>query len=257
MRYFNSIIDRKANPVLANGHIGFTVFDSSVYMNGLYNGKGPQTHRARIENHANLQMQMCNVKDRVSKKNCRYRFNLRTGVFEVVYSSQDFNAKHELFPHRYYTRTIVNRFTVERKLSKGNITIPIISDPGQIGLDISFPEQKKFIVGKYNITLENGHTMEVENEEFQKQPHKLSMAFTNLNELYVPIGQYKFETIAFMVVDPDEEVLRKEIDRVAFDTELIGKHEKEWKTFWDNFDIEIDSRIELVCNLIYIYVNLI
>ena len=32
-------------PTLANGHIGFTPFDESIYMNGLFNGEGGECAR--------------------------------------------------------------------------------------------------------------------------------------------------------------------------------------------------------------------
>ena len=39
-RDVNGNIDYRYMPVLANGHIGVTVFDDHMYLNGLYSGKG-------------------------------------------------------------------------------------------------------------------------------------------------------------------------------------------------------------------------
>lgn len=246
----NSIIDPRVNPVLANGNIGFTVFDTSVYMNGLYNGKGPKTHRARIENHANFQTEICNVRRKMATK-CRYRFNIRTGIFEVIFDSPEYKMKHEVFPHRFYTRTIVNRFSVERKTSKEEIRIPVSMNAGDIGLDLSFPEHRIYQVGNFNVTLESGHTLVVENEEYQKSPHKLTFAFTKVNELLLPVGEYRLTQHAFMTIDPEETIVTKEIERVITDRQVVEKHEKEWISFWDNFDIEIENRIEMVSNFCF------
>uniref|UniRef100_A0A336MPP1 CSON002234 protein n=1 Tax=Culicoides sonorensis TaxID=179676 RepID=A0A336MPP1_CULSO len=240
----DSIIDRKVNPVLANGHIGFTVFDTSIYMNGLYNGKGEKTHRARIENHANFQTDLCNTKKRMSVPKCRYHFNIRTGIFEVIYDSAEFKIKHEVFPHRFYTRTIVNRFMVERKNSKDEIRIPVTMNPGDIGLDMTFPKHDIYNVASFNVTIESGHTLEVENI-YEKEPQKLTFAFTNVKELYLPVGDYKLTMLAFMTIDHEEANVRKEIARAIQDSMVVEKHEKEWISFWDKFDIEVESRIEL------------
>lgn len=244
---YNSIVDARVNPVLANGHIGFTVFDTSVYMNGLYNGQGSKTHRARIENHANLQTEVCNTRRKMGTK-CRYRFNIRTGIFEVVYDTPEYKLKHEVFPHRYYTRTIVNRFMIERKTSKEEIRIPVSMDPGQIGLDMSFPEHRVYTVGNFNVTLESGHTLIVENVEAQKNTHKLTFAYTRVKELVLPVKEYRLTELAFMTIDPEETVVEKEMERVILDSQVVEKHEKEWLMFWNDFDIEIENRIELVSN---------
>lgn len=246
----NSIIDARVNPVLANGHIGFTVFDTSVYMNGLYNGQGKNTHRARIENHANLQTDNCNTRKRMATK-CRYRFNVRTGIFEVIFDSPEYKIKHEVFPHRYYTRTIVNRFMVERKTSKEEIRIPVSMDAGNVGLDMSFPEHRVYTVGNFNVTLESGYTLIVENDEFQRSSHKLTFAFTRVKELVLPAKEYRLTELAFMTIDPEETLVTKEMERVIFDSQVVEKHVKEWALFWDKFDIEIENRIELVSNFVY------
>lgn len=214
-------------------------------MNGLYNGKGSDTHRARIENHANLQLEICNTRRKMSTR-CRYRFNIRTGIFEVIIDSPEYKVKHEVFPHRYYTRTIVNRFSVERKTSKEEIRISVNMDPGQIGLDMTFPEHRVYSVGNFNVTLESGHTLAVENKDFQKSPQKLTFAFTKIQELVLPVKEYRLTELAFMTMDQEENFVVKEVERVIYDSQVVEKHEKEWISFWEKFDIEIENRIELV-----------
>ncbi|XP_026465259.1 protein-glucosylgalactosylhydroxylysine glucosidase-like [Ctenocephalides felis] len=38
-------------PTVANGHLGYTLTSDAIYMNGLYNGEGGRSHRARIRAH--------------------------------------------------------------------------------------------------------------------------------------------------------------------------------------------------------------
>jgi hypothetical protein len=43
-------IEYKVMPYVGNGHLASTIFDNKVYVNGLYNGKGGESHRARLPN---------------------------------------------------------------------------------------------------------------------------------------------------------------------------------------------------------------
>ena len=40
--------DQNFMPEVANGHVGTKLYGGAIYMNGLYNGKGTDSHRARI-----------------------------------------------------------------------------------------------------------------------------------------------------------------------------------------------------------------
>lgn len=231
-----------SNPVLANGHLGFTVFDTSIYMNGLYNGKMGESHRARIENHANMQAECC---DRTPNVNCTYRFHIKRGFFKVFYSGDDYHLAHTVFPHRYYTRTIVNKFTLERHNMAGNITVKVATRPGNIGMDMSFPDMKTVEKAGYRFRCETGHTMAVENEAFQSDTQKLTFCFNELLNLTLPEKRSSIEFYSFMIVDQDESVVMAEMDKVVRDSQMEHRHVEAWEDFWASFDIEIDSRMDL------------
>lgn len=96
----------KFMPVLANGHIGLTVFSDSIYMNGLYNGRKGLSHRARIPNYSNIQIKNCashfddhlqnnnhhqdqnhhqENNNNPNHNNCRYSLNTKYGYFKIQY----------------------------------------------------------------------------------------------------------------------------------------------------------------------------
>lgn len=107
--------DSKLWPTLSNGHIGFTIFSNSVYMNGLYNGKGGLSHRARIPNFANIQFDDCR-----GAAKCKYTLNLKHGFFMVEMNVEnEFIATHLIYAHRFYNRAIINQFHIQRLSSKG------------------------------------------------------------------------------------------------------------------------------------------
>lgn len=101
---------------MANGHIGFTVFSDAIYMNGLYNGRGGLSHRARIPNYNKILMGVCASEAESHQENpCRYKLNVRSGVFSVEYEEiAKFRAVQYVYPHRYHNRAIINQFFIQR-----------------------------------------------------------------------------------------------------------------------------------------------
>lgn len=100
-------------PTLANGHVGFTVFDDTVYVNGVYNGRKGLSHRARIPNWSMIRI----APEFGAKPDCRteYRMNVRTATFEEEYWCGDrFRVDHRVYAHRYHNRAIINEFRVQR-----------------------------------------------------------------------------------------------------------------------------------------------
>lgn len=106
-------VDVGDQPTLANGHIGFTVFSDTVYMNDLYNGHAGLSHRARIPNWANVRIQPL-VGER--HNDVSYRMNVRDGTFEAIWSvdGDAFQIVQRLYAHRYHTRAIVNEVHILR-----------------------------------------------------------------------------------------------------------------------------------------------
>jgi hypothetical protein len=58
---FFRLPDQSVLPSLANGHIGFVIRTPDLTMNGLYNGYIGHSHRARIQNHGNIQIKVFNI----------------------------------------------------------------------------------------------------------------------------------------------------------------------------------------------------
>lgn len=103
-------------PTLSNGNVGYTVFGDTVFMNGLYNGRNGLSHRARIPNYANLQF----IYDNNDLLNdISYTLNVKTGTFETVQKNNDIKLVHLNYPHRFYTRAIVNEVKLYRKNFNG------------------------------------------------------------------------------------------------------------------------------------------
>lgn len=115
-QFFRLPNDSSRLPTLGNGHIGFTVFAKELYMNGLYNGQGGLSHRARIPNYVNILMEDCARNDEA----CNFTMNMHHGVFMVKLEVADkFIATHLIYAHRYRDRVLINQIHIQRLGSKG------------------------------------------------------------------------------------------------------------------------------------------
>lgn len=115
-------------PCLSNGHLGFTVFGDSIYVNGVYNGRGGDSRRARLPNWLNLSAQLVQVDDYSSlwaNVDINYELNLYQGYFQSMLtvhvpgdvasnSTPSIILKQRLYAHRFFNRALIYELFVER-----------------------------------------------------------------------------------------------------------------------------------------------
>lgn len=114
-------------PTLANGHIGYQIFSDTLLLNSLYNGEEGHSHRARIQNFANIQIKACYVPlegSFTTSSDCTYSLKQKEGIFETVYEHQNYTVRHHSYAHRYYDRAVINQFHIERKYDLTGELIP-------------------------------------------------------------------------------------------------------------------------------------
>lgn len=111
---FESIVLNDPNriPTLSNGHIGFVAYNDAVHVNGVYNGKTGESHRARIPNYGRVQFEMCGVSTEGDV--CTYSLDIRQGIFRTVSVYDGYSVELVTYAHRYYDKTIVNHVTIKR-----------------------------------------------------------------------------------------------------------------------------------------------
>lgn len=81
-------------------------------MNGVYNGRGGKSHRARIPNWANIRLNSTLTHFPFSPV---YSLDTREGAFKVRVDRDRSIVTHRVYAHRFYTRTIVNQVQVVAK----------------------------------------------------------------------------------------------------------------------------------------------
>lgn len=109
-------------PSLSNGHLGYTVFGNAVFMNGVYNGAGGDSRRARIPNWINITAELCNPTGcQISNDSTdiSYEMDLRGGYFRYKknYESLGLTLEQRTYPHRYYNRALIYEVLAYRQTS--------------------------------------------------------------------------------------------------------------------------------------------
>ena len=72
---------RKLAPPISNGHIATKVLSDTIYMNGFYSGYKEDSHRARLQSTAAV-----NVKYTDGKDSRSYTLDMANGTLSVIYS---------------------------------------------------------------------------------------------------------------------------------------------------------------------------
>lgn len=117
-------------PCLSNGHVGFTVFGDSIYVNGVYNGEGGDSRRARLPNWLNLyaHVLMDDYGDPtlLANTDSDFALNLHKGYFEwkqtvnmraVDPTMQTIILLQRVYAHRFFNRALIYELFVQQSNS--------------------------------------------------------------------------------------------------------------------------------------------
>ncbi|XP_058056371.1 protein-glucosylgalactosylhydroxylysine glucosidase-like [Anopheles bellator] len=242
-------------PTLANGHLGFTVFETAVYMAGLYNGAGGLSHRARIPNVANI---------RVNASGCILALDMAQGLFRVEHRPPSglYRVVQLLYPHALYRRLIVNQVTIERLrhppdtgagpslIVSEEISVPLMPPVPFASEDIHFEPVRTVHFRNLRLPDESpagiliyqscGETIEVEDRAHQPEGSAVCVLWNHVPER-LTLGPAE-STVSFkfiMTVDGEVGVARNELRTALLqpDEELLRAHTSLWGSLWNRFDV--------------------
>ena len=101
----------KQMPTLANGYMGTTAKNTSLYLDGLYNGGGSESHRVRIPSLTAVEA----IFSIPTSETRTYTFNARTGVYTTETVSDLATMTQHMYVHRSMKNIIVNEVRVKIK----------------------------------------------------------------------------------------------------------------------------------------------
>lgn len=225
--------DLRFLPPLANGLLGWRVYNSIMHMGGVYNGEGGRCHRADVP---------CPLAVKVETEepaNHTYSLDTHTGVFTHTLSSASVTVSQSLYSHRYYSSLMVMEvLLVRQKTSEKSITVQ---------LDSSFTPQSKDIVFESGPDYKGGSHILGKTSS----PEIPGGSCPEVHLIWTPVppsltllpeqsqARWGFILIAANSLDTAEASFDKGLNLMATGN-LRPSHEKAWKELW------LQSKMEVV-----------
>ncbi|XP_077868939.1 protein-glucosylgalactosylhydroxylysine glucosidase-like [Saccoglossus kowalevskii] len=121
---------------VANGYLGTIVYSENLYLNGFYNGRGLNSHRAKIPS-------PCNVRVSLPVLQCEeiYRLDVKEAVFYHQISTPDYAIEQRIYAHQLYPQLLVCDIIIQKNHKYANEIIVSVQDnftPESSDLEVNF-----------------------------------------------------------------------------------------------------------------------
>lgn len=237
-------------PALANGNLGMLVYGDSILINGIYNGAYGESHRARVPNYANIQFEHCGANAN-SMTACTYSLDMKQAVFRATapYNVNTFALEQEIYVHRYYTHTIVNRIRVTRPVPSTTAGYFTLSQhEGVPSEDITFDAPEAITINAKPMILLTGRTKQVEDPMYQTALRNVFVLYeTVVPSIEINSTTLEYEYVHLTIVGQSREEVLEEYNIVGIIPYSIisERHNIQWENFWTNSGIEVVGNDEL------------
>ncbi|KAL4238053.1 Protein-glucosylgalactosylhydroxylysine glucosidase [Mactra antiquata] len=228
--------DDKRWPSIGNGHIATVVHSDTVYMNGLYNGNGSTSTRARIPAYISFGVN-------ISKENIRssYCLNMDSGMYVETHTSQHWSLEIKMYAHRTLSRILVTQLTLTADGNQSYLDVSLIKNQGGPSKDIKF-EPIDTETGIQNISHVFGVTKEAETPETGRTD--VHVYYNDIpSNIWIETGtSTMIQQTYLMSVSPNKTEARlyfyKAMSMVSTNT-LESTHISDWNKLWDAGRIDI------------------
>lgn len=231
--------DVRFRPPIGNGHIATNVFSDTVYMNGLYNGRGDRSSRARIPSYVTIDVNL--TSDKILDE--KYILDMYNGLFIKEIQTSSLNITITSYAHRKFYQLLITRLSIQRsKALDRNLTVYLRDVYGKDSADFNWLHQRF----KEN-ELENRESMyrcgRVRETELEVEtPAMLHVYHTVIpTAVEIPSGTASMsvtyvashstnQTDAFSAYG---EALHQQYD------DVLALHKKEWTALWESGRIDV------------------
>ncbi|XP_029709504.2 protein-glucosylgalactosylhydroxylysine glucosidase-like [Aedes albopictus] len=245
----NSFPDASAVPTLSNGNLGFTVFSDSVYLTGVYNGRGSQSQRARIPNYANIQLEACSYPE-TNPPYCSYQLDIKSGQFRTVYDDPNrlLRLTHSVYPHRYFNHVVVNNIRVQRLNAQGPLYANIRRNEGLPSADFSFDPAQYVEIRDQTFMYRCGPTNEVEDPKIDTEGTTVCIYYSEIPTTLVVLEDRTAEDFSFYTVFARSQTeAENELRLLTMSTasNINRIQENYMSDLWNQYGITVDGNDEL------------
>uniref|UniRef100_H3DF78 Uncharacterized protein n=1 Tax=Tetraodon nigroviridis TaxID=99883 RepID=H3DF78_TETNG len=136
--------DPRFLPPLANGLLGWRVYDGVMHMGGVYNGEGGRCHRADVPCPLAVEVKL---EEPVQQE---YALDARSGVFTHTLTTPSGTVSQTLYSHRCYPNLMVMEVLMVRHVtSEEPFTVEMVSSFAPQSKDIQFQFGPDYKGGRY------------------------------------------------------------------------------------------------------------
>lgn len=242
-------INSRYMPTLGNGHIAVTVYDDAMYMNGLYEGTGENSHRAKIPVVLMGRVNFSSIE--IDKRAIRkYTLNSRDGYFLETIDCEFAYIEHRIYTHQKYIRLFVSDFYARRKPeSRSGGVIELRYPSLNVSSDILFDQVREY----YSNKQVKGTT---KTAEAGASPQNVFMFFMEpVRQISLTGSSWDINVTMVLSVDKSEANARSELDAaqniLGQRDEMLGnykffiEHIEAWRNIWNQGGIEVYGDIQL------------
>ncbi|XP_038059781.1 protein-glucosylgalactosylhydroxylysine glucosidase-like isoform X2 [Patiria miniata] len=224
-------------PAVGNGYLATVVYSDTIYVNGVYNGRGGASHRARIPSTAAIQVSLpSNVS--VSKES--YSLDLENGTFHRKVTTKEALIEQRLYAHQELSYILVNQIIISRR---GPTTDPIIlklvNNTGINSKDINF----KNTAPDEGTRMMYGNT--VESETSTSSTISVAVNWTIIpDSITLPSNQDSKTWTFITAIGPNRMIAvasHMHATQMALEGILYSNHCRAWQDKWLHGQIEVDD----------------
>lgn len=243
--------DPRLNPSVGNGYLATTVYSDTVYVSGIFNGRGTETpsHRARIPSTSSIVIRS-NLSSNATEES--FSLNVEQAVFYHRLIMENVTLEQRIYAHRVHRHLLVTEIAVINKM-RDTVSLFLTNVFGPSSADIQFqrddlpcdsPNDPK-------INSMSGYIMITEEPDSRREgvavvwgdipPFVLIQPSSETQTLY-------FVTAIATSLDAEDFVTSaREAYAAAMEKpeELFASHVQAWKELWDDGRIEVEGNLTL------------
>ena len=242
---------------VGNGYISTVVYSDTIYLSGLFNGRGSTapSHRARIPSTCDIQ-----VRTNVPGKNDEtWSLDVSQGVFQYLRTAVNFTLKQNVYAHRLRQHVIVSEVSVFNLMNE-DIQIAFDTSFSPSSQDIDFKMVNASKIRKLNqVCPSTQNTYKAiqgyikETEEPDSPRLGVAVIWTEVPREPITVPQ-KSSNKWYFVTSISSSLNTRSFLQDAYYSyvsamedldNLLGSHTKAWQGIWEEGRIEMDGNLPL------------
>lgn len=243
--------DPRLNPSVGNGYLATTVYSDTVYVSGIFNGRGTKTpsHRARIPSTAAIVVRSnltSNATDEL------FSLNVEQGVFYHHLVVENFTLEQRIYAHRVHQQLLVTEISLQNNM-RDTVSLFLTNVFGNESADIEFQRDElprnshndpkiNSMSGYIRITEEPDSPREGVAVVWGDIPPRLPIKPSSQTQTFYFITALATSLDAKDFVASAHEAYTAAMEKPE---ELLRSHVQAWKALWDNGRIEIEGNLTL------------